>query len=267
MSKINNKNIIITGGLGLIGKQISKLLAQDGANVIILDLASIKKFNSLKIFNNLKYKLFYIKCDVTNKNDIKKAYKKINKKYKKIDVLINAAAVNDAVEKKPNPKLSMFENYSLNSWNNSLKGNLTSIFLCSQIFGTSMKKFKKGSIINIASTYGVVAPDQSLYMNKNSKNVFYKNPVYPTTKGGIISFTKYLAAYWGKIGIRVNSISPGGIENNQNKFFISKYSSKTLLGRMGKPDDLYGTIKLLCSEESSYITGTNIMIDGGWTAI
>ena len=157
MSKINNKNIIITGGLGLIGKQISKLLAQDGANVIILDLAGIKKFNSVKIFNNLKHKLFYISCDVASKSDIKKAYKKILKKYKKIDALINAAAVNDAVEKKPNPKLSMFENYSLNSWNNSLKGNLTSIFLCSQIFGTSMKKFKKGSIINIASTYGVVA--------------------------------------------------------------------------------------------------------------
>tara|TARA_B100000787_G_C16198801_1_gene303060 strand:- start:2304 stop:3107 length:804 start_codon:yes stop_codon:yes gene_type:complete len=267
MNKLSDKNIIITGALGLIGKKISESLALSGAKVIMLDLKSNKEFKSIKEFKKIKDQILYIQCDVTNEKNIKSANKIILKKYKKIDVLINGAAVTDAVEKKPNPKSSMFENYPLNKWNESLKGNLTSVFLCCQVFGKSMAKSKNGSIINIASTYGVVAPDQNLYVNKNSKNTFFKNPAYPTTKGAVISFTKYLAAYWGKAGIRVNALSPGGIENNQNKLFIQKYSSKTLLGRMGKPDDLLGIIKLLSSDESSYITGSNIIIDGGWTTI
>jgi Dehydrogenases with different specificities (related to short-chain alcohol dehydrogenases) len=267
MSDIKNKVIIITGGLGLLGLSLVEKLAKDDAKVVVLDLKSSKLLNKIKNYNFIKKNLFYFRCDVSEKKHLLKIKKKIISKFKKIDVLINAAALNDAVEKNPDPKSSMFENYSLSDWNKSFKVNLTSIFLSSQIFGVKMAKQKHGSIINIASTYGIVAPDQSIYINNKLKQTFYKNPSYPSTKGAVISFTKYLASYWGGLGVRVNCISPGGIENKQNKNFIKKYSSKTLLKRMAKPHEIYGAVKLLCSNESSYITGSNIVVDGGWTAI
>lgn len=267
MLSIKNKVIIITGGLGLLGSSLSEKLAKDEAIVIILDLKKKNQLIKIKDYKKIKNNLYYFKCDVSEKKQLKKVEKKISNRFKKIDVLINAAALNDAVEGKPNPKLSKFENYSLEEWNKTIKVNLNSMFLCSQIFGTKMSKNKTGSIINIASTYGIVGPDQKIYINKNSKQTFYKNPSYPTTKGAVISFTKYLAAYWGNCGIKVNSISPGGIENNQNKQFIKKYSNKTILNRMAKPEDMYGVVRLLCSQDSSYITGSNMVVDGGWTAI
>ena len=112
-----------------------------------------------------------------------------------------------------------------------------------------------------------MGPDNAIYRNKNNKQIFYKNPAYPTSKGAVISFTKYLAAYWGKTGLRVNCISPGGVKNNQNKNFIKNYSAKTILNRMAEPKDISAVVNFLASDNSNYITGTNIIVDGGWTAI
>ena len=267
MLDLKNKKIIITGGLGLLGISLVEKLAKDGAELIILDLKSTNFLKKIKDYNFIKNNLNYFKCDVSEKKQLLKVKKKIFDKFNRVDVLINAAALNDAIENKTKIKSSRFENYSLNDWNRSIKANLTSIFLCCQIFGVKMAKQKKGSIINIASTYGIVAPDQKIYLNKNSKQIFYKNPSYSTTKSGVISLTRYLASYWGEVGVRVNSISPGGIQNKQNKNFIKKYSSKTLLKRMAMPHEIYGAVKLLCTEDSSYMTGSNIIVDGGWTAI
>ena len=267
MSSFMNKTIIITGALGLVGKKLSSHLSKKGAKVIILDIKSYSEFKKIKELQTFKNKIYYFKCDVTNIKSLKTVLKKIFRISKKIDVLINNAAINDSLESKPKPNQSKFENFSIKEWDKSIKTNLNSLFLCSQIFGNEMIKSKKGSIINISSTYGLVGPDQKIYRNKTSKNIFFKNPSYPTAKGAVISFTKYLASYWGHKGIRVNCISPGGIENNQNRSFIKRYSSKTLLGRMAKVEDLFGVINLLCSDDSSYMTGTNIIVDGGWTAI
>ena len=267
MKNIENKTIIITGALGLLGKSISEVLAKNKAHIIMLDLKNKDEVKKIKNYESIKKYLTYFQCDVSEFKSIEQVEKKISKKFKSIDALINAAAITDAVENNPNPKKSMFENFPLEEWNRSILGNLNSMFLCSQIFGKKMIKNKTSSIINIASTYGMVGPDQKIYINNNSKNTFFKNPAYPTAKGAVISFTKYLASYWGGKGVRVNCVSPGGIKNNQNKLFIKKYSAKTILGRMANTSDIVGIIKFLCSDESSYITGSNIVVDGGWTAI
>jgi NAD(P)-dependent dehydrogenase (short-subunit alcohol dehydrogenase family) len=206
--------------------------------------------------------------DVTDPESLNNARRRILDKYQRIDVLVNNAAINDMFE---NPLLagrqSMFEYYPLEMWERSWKVNVTGVFLCSQVFGGVMAEQGSGSIINIASTYGIVAPDQAIYRNESGEQTFFKSPSYPVTKSAVIGFTKFLASYWGHKGVRVNALSPGGVENNQDPFFKNNYTNKTLLGRMAAPTDYKGAIVFLASEASAYMTGANLVVDGGWTAI
>jgi len=256
---------IVTGGLGLIGRYHCKALAEAGAAVIVADIDTLKAEDfAFELGNDsIGWEL-----DVTNTDSLKKASNHILKKFRRIDILVNNAAINDMFEN-PNTALeeSRFENYPLEMWKKMLDVNLTGIFLCSRVFGSEMAKQGKGSIINIASTYGIVAPDQSLYKNENGEQTFYKSPAYPVTKGGVIAFTKFLASYWADKNVRVNALSPGGVENEQKEFFIKSYSAKTPLGRMAAPSEYKGAIVFLASDASSYMTGANLVVDGGWTAI
>ncbi len=261
---LKNKIAVVTGALGLLGKQHCLALSEAGATVIVCDLneAACSDFAF-----SLEGDSMGVGTDITVPASVRELKDRIIKKYKKIDILVNNAAINDMFENPASAaELSKFENYPLELWEKSLNVNITGTFLCSQVIGSQMAAQASGSIINIASTYGIVAPDQSLYKNNEGTQEFYKSPAYPATKGAVISFTKFLASYWGRKGVRVNCLSPGGVENGQENYFIKNYSNRTPLGRMAAPSDYKGAIVFLASEASSYMTGANLIIDGGWTA-
>ena len=263
---LTNKTAIVTGACGLIGRQHCAALAAAGAHVVVADInqqAAEKVAASLPGGPHLP-----LVVDVTRPDSLAAARDQIIKQFGHIDVLVNNAAINDMFE---NPALaadlSKFENFPLATFRQVLEVNVTGVFLAAQVFGTPMAAQGHGSIINVASTYGIVGPDQSIYRNEAGEQTFYKSPSYPMTKGAVVNFTRYLAAYWGPRGVRVNTLSPGGVENSQDAFFVKQYSAKTPLGRMAAPTDYQGAVVFLASEASAYMTGANLVVDGGWTAI
>ncbi|MFA7227393.1 MAG: SDR family oxidoreductase [Melioribacteraceae bacterium] len=260
---LENKTAVVTGALGLIGREHCRALSEAGANVVVAD---IDESGCVNFAGTLATESLGAALDVTKPESVKILKDTIIRKFGQIDILVNNAAINDMFEDpKAASEQSKFENYPLELWQKSVDVNLTGVFLASQIIGTEMAKQRSGSIINIASTYGLTAPDQSLYIKEDGSQSFYKPPAYSATKGAVIMFTKYLAAYWGKDGVRVNTLTPGGVFNNQDEFFVEKYSTKTPLGRMANPSDYRGALIFLASDASIYMTGANLVVDGGWT--
>lgn len=261
---LKEKVAVVTGALGLIGKHHCYALAEAGANVVVCDLNESECAN---FASSLSVLSLGISVDITKKKSVQDLKSKILSNYGKIDILVNNAAINDKFED-PQSALeeSKFENYPVEMFKKSLDVNVTGMFICSQVLGSEMANRGSGSIINVASTYGIVAPDQSIYKNEKNEQTFYKSAAYPITKGAVISFTRFLATYWGKKGVRVNTLSPGGVKDIQEEFFVKNYSSRTPLGRMAHPTDYKGALVFLASDASSYMTGANLVIDGGWTA-
>jgi NAD(P)-dependent dehydrogenase (short-subunit alcohol dehydrogenase family) len=246
-----DKVAIVTGGYGLIGREIAIALNEFGAKVFIADLGK----NDPSIIKD-KNSIEFIHFDITSETIMSKALNAIIKQYGKIDIFINSAypKTKDWGEK--------LEKVLFESWKMNLNDHLGGYFLSSRMAAEQMKRSGGGTIINIASIYGMVGPDFSIYENTD-----ITMPVaYSAIKGGIISFTKYLATYYAENSIRANVISPGGILDRQPESFIQKYAKKTPLGRMGHPTDVAGAAIFLASDASSYITGQNIVVDGGWTA-
>ena len=260
---LKDKSAIVTGALGLLGMQHCFALKEAGASVIACDQDENK---CEKFADELGNGSIGVGVDITDYVSVRHLLEKVKSKFNNIDILVNNAAINDKFENTDNAvRLSKFENYPLELWETSLKVNVTGMFICCQVIGSEMAVRESGSIINIASTYGIVAPDQSLYRDGEGVQHFYKTASYPTTKGAVISFTKFLAAYWGNKGVRVNALSPGGVENYQDHFFIENYSKRTPLGRMASCTDYKGPLIFLASEASSYMTGANLVVDGGFT--
>lgn len=267
---LRGKVAVVTGALGLLGREHCRALAEAGADIVATDLDqdACTAFAE-EITENRGgggNRAMGIGANVTDRGSVRALLDAALEKFGRVDVLVNNAAINDMFE---NPamagELSKFENYPLEMFQRSLDVNITGMFLCSQIIGAEMARAGSGSIINVASTYGIVAPDQSLYRRPDGTQTFYKSAAYPVTKGAVISFTRFLAAYWGERNIRVNTLSPGGVENSQDEYFIRQYSARTPLGRMARPNDYQGALIFLASDASAYMTGANLVVDGGWT--
>ena len=267
---LENKVIIITGALGLLGKKHVEAIAENGGIPIILDIEE-KKILSLTKNIQLKYNVqaMGLKVDITKEKEVVNGCKKIIKKFGKIYGLVNNAANNPKIENQKDKSFSRLENFPLNLWEKDISVGLTGAWLCSKHFGSVIAKNKDGgSIVNISSDLGLIGPDQSIYSKKgNTKN---KNPVKPVTysvvKSGIIGLTRYLATYWADKNVRCNAICPGGVENNQSKEFLNLVKKKIPMGRLAKSDEYQGTLLWMLSDASSYLNGAIVPVDGGRTA-
>ena len=260
---LDGRVCVVTGGLGLLGSEMCRALATAGATVVVTDLDHDACVGGATALSPLA---LGHGADITDPDSLLALRDAILARFGRIDALINNAAINDHFEPGAAARDSRMESYPLALWKRSLDANVTGTFLCSQILGAPMAAAGRGSIINIASTYGLVAPDQRLYRRPDGSQPFYKSPAYPTTKAAVLGFTRYLAAYWGPAGVRVNALSPGGVDNGQDAYFVEAYAARTPLGRMAAPGDYAGAIVFLASDASSYMTGANLVVDGGWTA-
>ena len=249
---LKKKNILITGGSGFLGSQITQALLGEKANVYIIDIQKPKKSKFIKFF----------KSDITSEIELNKILNFFKKNKRKIDVLINNASINYSPTNKKNDNFKL-ENFPNDLWDKDLLVSLKGSYLCTKIFGSYMSKSKKGIILNMSSDLGIIAPDQRIYKNTN----FIKPITYSVVKHGIIGLTKYTASYWAKKNIRCNAIAPGGIFNNQEKKFVKKINQLIPLGRMAIKNEYNGLILFLCSDLSSYLTGSVIIADGGRTII
>jgi NAD(P)-dependent dehydrogenase (short-subunit alcohol dehydrogenase family) len=245
MYELSKKVVIVTGGSGLLGREIVSHLNVLGATVINADI---------NVETNMQNGCLNV--DVTSEKSVLNAVKSVLTFYGKIDGLVNNAY----------PRTSdwgtRFEDLTYESWKKNIDMQLNTVFLFIQKIMPELLK-TKGSIVNIGSIYGVVGNDFTIYKNTNVSTAAQ----YSAIKGGVISLTRYLASCYGKAGVRVNCVSPGGIFDNQNSIFIANYEDKVPLGRMGNPDDIAPVVSFLLSNAAKYITGQNIIVDGGWTAV
>lgn len=262
---ITEQVVVVTGSSGQLGLQYSKLFLENGAKVIGID----REVNQVMENFEKKFKntFRFIKTDVTNKLELENALELTIAGFGIPSTLINNAAI-DSPPGSGYLENDFFENYSEEIWDKVMEVNLKGVFLTCQVFGSAMAKNKSGSIINISSIYGLVSPDQSIYQYKRDRGeVFYKPISYSASKSGVLNLTRYLATYWARSGVRVNSLTLGGVLNNQEQAFLDSYCSRVPIGRMALEDEYNGAIIFLSSKASSYMTGSNLIIDGGWTAI
>ena len=253
---LQGRVIIITGAVGLIGSQYAEILSDAGAHVVIADIKQEWCDEAArKITARSGVEALGVEVDISREDSVQKMVASVVAKFGRIDGLINNAVC------KPKAFFKNFEEYPADDWELVMSVNMRGVYLCSQAVGRVMVAQKRGVIVNIASTYGIVGPDPSIY----GESGINAPAVYSASKGGVIALTKYLAAYWGKHGIRVNSLSPGGVENSQDPEFIKRYCAKTPLGRMAQKDDYKGAMLFLMSDASCYMTGSNMVVDGGWT--
>lgn len=265
--RLDGQVAVVTGAAGLLGRQHVAALTDAGAAVIAVDrerprLAKLAESSGDKAGGVVPFA-----GDVTDPVSMEQLRRYVIERFGQVDVLVNSAAIDDKVEAPElGPGPVRLEHYPLAQWRRVMDTNVTGVFVPCQVFGYEMANRGGGSIINLASTYGLVAPDPALYARPDGSRPFVKSPAYPASKGAVVALTRYLAAYWGSNGIRVNALAPGGVENGQESYFVVNYSRRTPLGRMAAPDDYRGALVFLASDASRYMTGATLVVDGGFTA-
>ncbi len=256
--------MVVTGGTGILGRLYCRKMAEAGASVIVSDLDQ-KHCTDLagEIRENTGTHTVGMAVNLTSEDSVKKWAKEIIEMFGVVDVLVNNAAA-----KSPN-FFRPLDQFSLEDWHMVMSVNVTGMFLTVRELGPLMAARGKGSIINVSSIYGVVGPDQRIYEGswyEEMGGAISTPLVYSASKGAVISMTRYLATYWGPKGIRVNTLTPGGVSSGQNNVFSEKYSYRVPLGRMAEAEEMVGALLFLASDASSYVNGQNLIVDGGWTA-
>ncbi len=267
MFDLSGRGAIVTGGAGLLGQEFCRTLAGAGAAVVVVDLEPDKVNKVAQDIHQAGGKAMGAATNITSQAATQELVKKTLAEYGRLDILVNSAALDPKFDpdKIGQQGANAFENYPLESWQAALDVNLTGMFLCTQAAVAPMLEQGKGVVINLCSTYGISAPDQRLYQREGQPPMF-KPVTYTTTKAGLLGFTKYLAAYYAGKNIRVNALTPGGVFNNHDDEFVARYSARTIMGRMAERDEMNGALLFLASDASKYMTGSNVVVDGGWTA-
>jgi 2-deoxy-D-gluconate 3-dehydrogenase len=281
---------VVTGGAGLLGVEFSRTLMEAGAYIVVADIdeAAAKdtaaslielQFNKHDRSQATSQRALGIQTDITSIDSVQQMVAKALSEFNRLDILVNGAALDpkfdhqretnpdedEQVQRLDDPLSINFEDYPLDLWNQALEVNLTGMFLCCQAAGKQMVKQGRGVIINVSSIYGLVGPDQRIYQ-KQDEPPQNKPAYYSVTKAGVIGLTNYLATYYARKDIRVNALTPGGVYNGHDDTFLKAYSDRTLLGRMAEKNEMNGALLFLASDASSYMTGGNLVVDGGWTA-
>lgn len=266
MFDIDERIIVLTGAGGQLGRQYLSALLDSGAKVVAIDInVNVNiKLDKIKKAEH-EERLMFLQCDITDKDQVKKACECIVSKWGIPFGLINNAALDSPPDSSVS-ETGPFENYPLENFEKVMNVNVTGTLVCCQVFGEQMAKVGSGSIVNIGSIYGALSPDQDLYQYRRDRgDEFYKPISYSVSKSAILNLTRYLAHYWGNKGVRVNTLTLAGVSNNQDSEFLKKYNRKVSLGRMAREDEYNGSIVFLMSDASSYITGSNMVVDGGFT--
>lgn len=265
---LRDRTILLTGGAGLLGREFAAALAAAQAHVVVGDINQEAALSlATEITAKSGVKALGLEMDVSDRSSVHTAVKQTLDTFGQIDVLINNAAIDPKFDSAHRvTHTGAFEDYPLELWNQSLAVNLTGMFLCAQAVAQPMLKHGKGVIINISSIYGLVGPDQRLYENTEDATPVYKPVTYSVTKSAVTGLTRYLATYWAGKNIRVNTLTLGGVFNQHEDEFVQRYSTRTPLGRMAQRSEYNSALLFLASDASAYMTGANLVVDGGWTA-
>lgn len=272
---LSGRVAVVTGGAGLLGSEFCQTLASAGAHVIVADVdeqaaaALAHSLNTRWPLSETSVEIpraMAIGTDVSKAGPVQTMVASTLHNFGRLDVLVNSAALDPKFDlEHGGAHINAFEHYPLEAWNRALEVNLTGMFLCCQAAVAPMLSQGAGVIINVSSIYGLVGPDQRIYQREGERPQ-YKPAYYSVTKAGVLGLTRYLATYYAGKNIRVNALTPGGVFNQHDQAFVQAYSARTVLGRMARKDEMNGALLFLASQASAYMTGANLVVDGGWTS-